>query len=153
MLRRLSVDHGGTGSIEDGLKFVREALMNAEPAPESYDFSDGSGMSTYDRITPRVMVRFLNWTQTQKWGEDFKATLPVGGVDGSLRRRFAGTSLKGKIFAKTGRLNSVNALSGFMIAKSGKKLTFAAFANERPLNGPSANPAIDEMLVRIAEEN
>jgi serine-type D-Ala-D-Ala carboxypeptidase/endopeptidase (penicillin-binding protein 4) len=153
MLRRLSVDHGGTGSIEDGLKFVREALMNARPEPESYDFSDGSGMSTYDRITPRVMVRFLNWTQTQKWGEDFKATLPIGGVDGSLRRRFTGTSLKGKIFAKTGRLNSVNALSGFMIAKSGKKLTFAAFANERPLGGPSANPAIDQMLVRIAEEN
>jgi serine-type D-Ala-D-Ala carboxypeptidase/endopeptidase (penicillin-binding protein 4) len=153
MLRRLSVDHGGTGSIEDGLKFVRETLMNARPALEDYDFSDGSGLSTYGRVTPRLMVRFLNWTQTQGWGEAFTSTLPIGGVDGSLRRRFAGTALQGKIFAKTGRLNSVNTLSGFMIAKSGKKLTFSAFANDRPLGGPSANPAIDQMLVKIAQEN
>ena len=80
-----------------------------------WDFSDGSGMSIYNRVTPRTVARLLLWTSRQAWAEAFRATLPVGGVDGTLRRRFAGTSLEGRVFAKTGTLTAVNALSGFML--------------------------------------
>lgn len=153
MLRRLSVDMAGTGATEDGLKIVREVMAAANPEPLSYDLSDGSGLSTYNRLTPRMMINLLNWTMSQPWGADLKSTLPVGGVDGSLRRRFKGTALEGRIFAKTGRLNSVNSLSGFLIARSGRTLTFAVFANDRPLSGGSAIPAMDALLLDVAEMN
>ena len=52
----------------------------------------------------------------------WRETLPVGGVAGTLARRFHGTLLEGKLFAKTGTLNATNAISGYMIAKSGKTL-------------------------------
>ena len=71
-------------------------------------------MSVYNRVTPRTVATLLRWTTQQPWGDAFRDTLPVGGVDGTLRRRFAGTSLEGRIFAKTGTLMGTNALSGFL---------------------------------------
>jgi D-alanyl-D-alanine carboxypeptidase/D-alanyl-D-alanine-endopeptidase (penicillin-binding protein 4) len=74
-------------------------------------------------------------------------------VDGTLRRRFAGTSLEGRVFAKTGTLTAVNALSGFMLTKSGQVLIFSAYANDRPSQAGSAIAAMDAALVQISETN
>ena len=110
-------------------------------------------MSVYNRVTPRTTADFLVWTTQQPWGEAFRDTLPVGGVDGTLRRRFAGTSLEGRIFAKTGTLRGTNALSGFMLTRSGQLLVFAAFANERPSEAETTIWALDATLVAISETN
>jgi D-alanyl-D-alanine carboxypeptidase/D-alanyl-D-alanine-endopeptidase (penicillin-binding protein 4) len=118
----------------------------------AYDLSDGSGMSVYNRVAPRGVVRFLTWTAAQPWGAAWRATLPVGGVDGTLRRRFVGTPLQGRIFAKSGTLSGTNALSGFMTAKSGRTLVFSAFANDVP-SGATALPAMDAALELVGSEN
>ena len=127
-------------------------LTQAGLKPTQYSFSDGSGMSTYNRVAPRGTVTFLRWTQTQPWGPNFTATLPIGGVDGTLKNRFKGTSLEGRIMAKTGTLNATNALAGFLTTKSGKVLTFAAYANDVP-DGTRATQIMDKALVLIAESN
>ena len=118
-----------------------------------WDFSDGAGMSIYNRVTPRTVAKLLHWSTKQSWADQFRTTLPVGGVDGTLRRRFAGTSLEGRVFAKTGTLNGVNALSGFMLTKSGKTLIFSAYANDRPSVAGPATAAMDAALVEISETN
>jgi len=152
LLRRLGLIEGG-GSTEDGLSVVNAMLTEARAERFSWDFADGSGMSIYNRVTPRMVANFLRWTSQQTWGEAFRATLPVGGVDGTLRRRFAGTSLEGRISAKTGTLAGVNALSGFMTTRSGQTLIFSAFANDRPPGADSTIVALDATLVEIAETN
>ncbi len=152
LLRRVGLD-AGTGSIADGQAVVRRMLAQAGVARTAYDFSDGSGMSTYNRISPRGAVQFLRWTTTQPWGAAFRATLPVAGVDGTLSQRFVGTPLANRLFAKTGTLNGVNALAGFMTAASGRELTFALYANDRPADAPSATAAAEAALVLIAAEN
>ena len=121
MLRRLGPPNG-TGSIADGLAVVRAMLERAGVPRADYDFSDGSGMSTYNRVAPRGVVAFLRWAAAQPWGAAWRATLPVGGVDGTLARRFRGTALEARLFAKTGTLNATTALSGYMIARSGRTL-------------------------------
>jgi D-alanyl-D-alanine carboxypeptidase/D-alanyl-D-alanine-endopeptidase (penicillin-binding protein 4) len=151
LLRRLG-RLGGTGSIADGLAVVRAMLAKAGVARAGYDFSDGSGMSTYNRVAPRAMVAFLRWVDAQPWGPAWRSTLPTGGVEGTLARRFKGSALEGRIFAKTGTLNASNALSGYMIGKSGRTLLFSAFANDVP-EGASATEAMDAALAMIAEEN
>lgn len=151
LLRRTGLIDG-SGSVADGQKRV-EALFAAAGVPRTaYDFSDGSGMSTYNRIAPRGMVTLLRWVAGQPSGVAWRETLPVGGVDGTLARRFKGTSLEGRIFAKTGSLNATNALAGYMLGKSGKLLTFAAYANDIP-SGASGTPMMDAALVAIAEAN
>ncbi len=150
LLRRVGLVEGD-GSREAGLKIV-EAMMAETGSPRwSWDLSDGSGMSIYNRVTPRTVASLLRWTSQQPWADAFRATLPVGGVDGTLRRRFADTSLEGRIFAKTGTLNGVNALSGFMLTRSGRTLIFSAFANDRPSEAGSAIAAMDAALVEISE--
>ena len=152
LLRRLGQIDSGHGSIESGQKVVTAMLTQAGLKPNQYAFYDGSGMSTYNRVAPRGTVTFLRWTQTQPWGANFTATLPIGGVDGTLKNRFKGTSLEGRIMAKTGTLNATNALAGFLTTKSGKVLTFAAYANDVP-DSIRATPVMDKALVLIAESN
>ena len=152
LLRRVGLA-SGDGSREAGLKEIEKMLGEAGVPQWSWDFSDGSGMSVYNRVTPRAVASLLLWTSRQPWGEAFRATLPIGGVDGTIRRRFTGTSLEGRIFAKTGTLMGTNSLSGFLTTKSGQVLIFSAFANERPSAIKSATTALDAALVTISETN
>jgi D-alanyl-D-alanine carboxypeptidase/D-alanyl-D-alanine-endopeptidase (penicillin-binding protein 4) len=151
LLRRVGATRG-SGSVADGQAAVRALLDRAGVARAATEFADGSGMSSYDRITPRAAVALLRWTQAQPWGAAFRDTLPVGAVDGTLAHRFADTPLAGKVFAKTGSLNAANALSGFLVAASGRTLTFSALANDMA-DDASATRAIDRALVEIAARN
>jgi D-alanyl-D-alanine carboxypeptidase/D-alanyl-D-alanine-endopeptidase (penicillin-binding protein 4) len=151
LLRRVGLKRGG-GSIPDGMIEVRAMLDTAGVPRTAWDLSDGSGMSTYNRAAPRGTVQMLRWISAQPWGAAWRASLPIGGVDGTLARRFKGTLLEGKVFAKTGTINATNALSGYLIAKSGKTLTFSSFANDVPADA-SATKFIDAALVLVAEAN
>jgi D-alanyl-D-alanine carboxypeptidase/D-alanyl-D-alanine-endopeptidase (penicillin-binding protein 4) len=151
MIRRVGLARG-SGSVEDGVAAI-EAMMSQAGAPRTgWDLSDGSGMSTYNRMAPRAVVALLRWAAAQPWGAAWRATFPVAGVDGTLARRFQGTSLERRLFAKTGTLNATNALSGYLIAHSGRTLTFSFFANDVP-GGGSATAVMDRALVAIAESN
>ncbi len=152
LLRHVARANGGTGA-EDGLSAVHAMLDQAGIGRAEIELFDGSGLSPYNRVTPEGVVRFLVWTTQQPWGDQFRATLPVGGQTGSLARRFRGTLLDGRIFAKTGTVQGVNALSGFLIAASGETLVFSVIANDRPVDSDPVVPLIDSLLLRIAAEN
>jgi D-alanyl-D-alanine carboxypeptidase/D-alanyl-D-alanine-endopeptidase (penicillin-binding protein 4) len=151
LLRRVS-RQAGSGSIADGEAVVRAMLERAGVPRAAYDFSDGSGMSSYNRVAPRGVVIFLRWIAAQPWGQTWRATLPVAGVDGTLAKRFRDTPLQGRLFAKTGTLNGTNALSGYMTAASGRTLIFSTYANDHP-EGVRATKVMDEALAIIASEN
>ena len=94
----------------------------------------------------------MRWAATQPWGTAWRATLPIAGVDGTLAKRFKGTALEGRLFAKTGTINATHALSGYMTARSGRTLTFSIFANDVPAE-VKAREQIDAALLLIANEN
>ena len=151
LLRRLG-RLNGTGSIAEGLAVVRSMLERAGVRRTDYDLSDGSGMSTYNRFAPRGVVTFLRWAGAQPWGAAWRATFPVAGADGTLARRFRGSALESRLFAKTGTLNATSALSGYMLARSGRTLLFSIYANDIP-EGANATAAMDAALELIAEQN
>ena len=152
LLRRLGLTRGGNGSIAAGQAVVTAMLAEAGIASQQVSLSDGSGMSSYNRVAPRATVRLLRWSQRQPWGKTLRASLPIGGADGTLRRRFAGTPLAGKIFAKTGTLNATNALAGWLTAASGKLLTFAIYANDVP-EQVRASAIMDRAVLALAAAN
>ena len=149
-LRRLGLIDG-TGSRDFGRAALKDFLADAGVSDTAMTLEGGSGMSVYNRISPRGMVRLLAFAARQPWFEDWLADQPIGGVDGSLERRFKGTTLEGKIFAKTGTLNGANALAGVLEARSGRRLLFSIIANDRPPGTRSATPEMDAALVLIAE--
>ena len=93
------------------------------------------------------VATLLRWAAAQPWGAAWRATFPIAGVDGTLARRFRGTPLEGRLFAKTGTLNATNALSGYMIARSGRTLIFSFYANDFPADA-SATEVMDRGAAR-----
>ena len=142
LLRLLGKVLGTEGSFEEGTRVVRQFLVNAGVDDNDFFLYDGSGMSPDDRIAPRAFTRLLAYASQQPWGEAWRATLPVAGVDGTLKGRFKDSPLKGRMWAKTGTLNEVNALSGYLTAASGKTLAFSILVNgRRPGAMPRPRPS------------
>jgi len=150
--RLLATDSQNAGSIADGARVVRQFLLSAAVAPGDFFFYDGSGMSANDLIAPRAYTTLLTFAAQQSWGEAWKATFPVAGVDGTLSGRFKGSPLAGKLFAKTGTLNEVNALSGYLTAASGKTLAFSILVNGHLPGSNAEIHAIDRICEAIVAE-
>jgi D-alanyl-D-alanine carboxypeptidase/D-alanyl-D-alanine-endopeptidase (penicillin-binding protein 4) len=119
-------------------------------AKDDFVSFDGSGMSANDLIAPRALTALLTYAAGQPWGAAWKATFPVAGVDGTLRRRFVESQLKGKLFAKTGSLSEVNALSGYLTSGSGKTVAFSILANGHLPESDAEVKAIDRICEAIA---
>ena len=127
----------------------RKVLEQAGIPAAGFEFWDGSGMSTYNRISPRAAIAFMRWAKGQPWGAQWFASLPVAGREGTMKRRFVGTALEGNLAAKTGTLNATNALVGSFATSNGRRLYFAFYANDVPA-GATALSTMDAVLTRIA---
>ncbi len=150
LLRLLGKLYGTDGSFEQGARVVREFMAGAGIEDTDFFSYDGSGVSPDDQITPRAFTRLLSYASRQSWGAEWRNTLPVAGVDGTLDNRFRESPLKGKMWAKTGTLDEVNALSGYLTAASGRTLAFSILVNGRRPDSDSENEAINRIAEAIA---
>jgi D-alanyl-D-alanine carboxypeptidase/D-alanyl-D-alanine-endopeptidase (penicillin-binding protein 4) len=142
---------GGADSIStraSGLRAVRQFLSTAGVAPDDIAIYDGSGLSANDMVTPRAMTALLRYAATQSWGAEFRSTLPIGGVDGTLSDRFNGAPLSGRIAAKTGSLKEDSSLSGYVTTATGRTLVFSILCN-RHMPGTSARAIVDRLVGAI----
>lgn len=103
---------GGAGNSIDLEKgFLKECGVDST----EYYIVDGSGLSHYDLITPEAIVKILNYDLDQRTKNLFMKTLPIAGVDGTLKRRMEENFLVGRVIAKTGSISGVSTLSGYVI--------------------------------------
>src|ERR1700743_721560 len=107
-------------------------------------------MSMDDRIAPRAYTQLLSYAARQPWGGEFRATLPVAGVDGTLTNHFKNSPLKGRLWAKTGTLNETVALSGYLTARSGKTLVFSVMVNSHRPGSGAESAAVERICEAIA---
>jgi len=145
LLRRLSP----AGTVAAGVAARLAALAPANLPAGSVSLYDGSGMSTYNRVTPRALVALLGWGQAQPWGASWIGGFPVAGQSGTLKARLRGTALDGQLRAKTGTLLGTQALAGVVPTADGHRVTFAVLVNDLPEN-TSATPVIDALLLALA---
>ncbi|PZN97201.1 MAG: D-alanyl-D-alanine carboxypeptidase/D-alanyl-D-alanine-endopeptidase [Alphaproteobacteria bacterium] len=151
LLRRVA-RQAGSGPVADGRAALQRLMATAGIPATGFTLADGSGMSSYNRVTPRATAALLVWIARQPWGDAWRETLPIAGQDGTLRSRFKGTPLEGKLLAKTGSLNAARAVSGYLVAKSGRTLIFSALANDMPEGADGqATAVVDKALVAIAD--
>lgn len=150
LLRMLGKAFAKDGSLAQGTRVVRQFLIDTGIPDSDFFFYDGSGMSMDDRITPRAYTHLLSYASHQHWGDAWKKTFPVAGVDGSLYTRFRNSPLKGKLWAKTGTLNETNALSGYLQATSGKIVAFSILVNGHRPGSQAEVPAIERICEAIA---
>jgi D-alanyl-D-alanine carboxypeptidase/D-alanyl-D-alanine-endopeptidase (penicillin-binding protein 4) len=150
LLRLLGEIYGKDGSFAQGARVVRQFMTGAGVNDEDFFLYDGSGMSPEDRIAPRAFTQLLVYAQRQPWGAAWRDTLPVAGVDGTLAARFKNSPLKGRMWAKTGTLNEVNSLCGYLTATSGRTLAFSILVNGHRPGSEAEAQAIDRIVEAIA---
>jgi D-alanyl-D-alanine carboxypeptidase/D-alanyl-D-alanine-endopeptidase (penicillin-binding protein 4) len=130
--RQWELDHGRDepGSWESGSDAVHAFLKKNHIDDSKVVLVDGSGLSRQDRITARAISDLLIAMHKHPYAETFKASLPVGGVDGTIGKRMK--DIPGKIHAKTGYIGGVRSLSGYAEAANGHTLVFTFLYNQIP---------------------
>lgn len=141
------------GSTAQGARVVRAFLESAGIDKDDFVFFDGSGLSGHDLVTPRAIVKLLQYASTQPWFEDWKASLPIGGADGTLAGRFTQAPLKGHVFAKTGTLGEARALSGYIDCASGRTVIFSIMVDNHAPHSYADETAMDKIVAAIAATN
>jgi serine-type D-Ala-D-Ala carboxypeptidase/endopeptidase (penicillin-binding protein 4) len=153
MLRQLGEARGRDGTIAQGARVVRQFLVSAGIDKDDFVFLDGSGLSGHDLVTPRATVRLLQYASGQPWFADWRSSLPVGGVDGSLEGRFTKEPLKGRVFAKTGTLGEARALSGYVECASGRTVIFSIMVGNHLPQTSADREVTDKIVAAIAAAN
>ena len=150
-------DGGVDGSNAEGVRVVRQFLVNAGLDPGDFVFYDGSGLSGHDLVTPRATAKLLSYAahdpetgEPQPWFPQWRASLPVAGEDGSLGSRFKDPPLKGHVFAKTGTLGEARALSGYIDCSSGQTVIFSIMVNAFVPGTPEIRDTVDRLVDLIA---
>jgi D-alanyl-D-alanine carboxypeptidase/D-alanyl-D-alanine-endopeptidase (penicillin-binding protein 4) len=148
LLKQLGRQFGGAGSWDAGREVVRRFLIDSVRVDSTQiSLSDGSGLSSVNLISPQSFGLLLSWIRRHPNFAAFAAGLPRSGQPGSLRQRFVGTPLEGRVLAKTGSISTVNTLSGYIEQSGGPPLVFSIQANHHILGGRLMNAAIDSVLV------
>ena len=150
LLRHISEEKECGSTLGRSAQLVRAFLIHAGLRPDDFVFYDGSGLSSHDLVTPRATAKLLQFATTQPWFPDWKASLPVGGEDGTLGSRFDKPPLKDHLFAKTGTLGEARALSGYLDAASGRTVIFSIFVGNHLPNTSDDRIVVDKIVAAIA---
>lgn len=157
MLTKLLDVQDGTkpGSIHSGMKKIMKIVKDSLPEKQKSHFStevekvqffNPSGLTRENKATALFFLDLLKLVQSDiRLFPEFIASLPIGGVDGTLRRRFSDQHMKGWVRAKTGLLTGVYTLAGFAGNEKGNILTFA-FMYNGPADGQRVREFFDEAL-------
>ncbi len=141
LLREVGVARSGApGTTADGIAAERRWL-DALGASVKYDLADGSGLSAYDRMSPRTAVAILRHDWDGPYRDVVLDDLPIAGVRGTLASSFADTPAARRVFAKTGTLSHVAALAGFVATARHGTVIFA-FDVDDALGDPAALRAL-----------
>lgn len=125
-------DRTGPGTAERGMTALTELITTIQQPAPAFRPADGSGLSRVNLVSPRTLVSLLTWMDTQPYAGVYKSSLPIAGVDGTLRLRLKDTVAAENARAKTGTLTGVTALSGYVVARNGERLVFSAMTNNWP---------------------
>ncbi len=153
MLRNLGVESDCTGgaSLRTALAWARAFFVQKVGLDgQDFEFYDGSGLSAKDLVTPRATAQLLTFATTQPWFAQWKAALPIGGVDGTLSSRFKEAPLKSHVFAKTGTLGESRALSGYVDCASGKQVIFSIMVDNHSPTSSADRAVMDKIVAAIA---
>ncbi len=119
----------GDFSLDTGRAIVNKHLTKRTFDFDGFHFADGSGLSRSNVVTPISQVKFLSALMEEKHFDAYFKSLPIAGQTGTLKSMFINSESNGQVFAKTGTLNKVKTLAGYVKTKSGKLLTFSLLIN------------------------
>lgn len=150
VFRTLGKIFGGEGSTQKSVEVVKNTLAQIGIPPEGISIYDGSGLSRLDLVTPFQILTLLNYMFRHKYFSYFYESLPIAGVDGTLETRMIKTKAQGNVRAKTGYVQYVRTLSGYVKTGDGEMLAFVMMTNNYLIPTSVANAIQDLVCQRLA---
>jgi serine-type D-Ala-D-Ala carboxypeptidase/endopeptidase (penicillin-binding protein 4) len=133
-----------------GSKVAKENLSDLGVNPNSYRMVDGSGLSRQNLATPRALVATLRGMYSSRNRDLFFASLPTAGVSGTLKNRMRNTAVTGSVHAKTGTLQGVRALSGYMEHPEYGTIVFSIIVNQSSQSGTTLVTGVDRIVLKMS---
>lgn len=150
LLKVLGREIGGEGSWEAGLDVEGRFLVDSVGIDSTaFSLTDGSGLSAGNLVSPRALAQLLLYMWKHPSNGGFLRALPRAGGVGSLRDRYTGTALEGRVVAKTGAIRHVNGLSGYIEHPRRGPLIFSVVLNDHATSGNAAIRQIDAVVVEL----
>ena len=125
----LSVSPSAPATIEHSEQTVHDWLVQKKLSFPELVLENGAGLSRAERISPHSMTLLLQTAQDSPLQSEFEASLPILGVDGTLKKRFRDSAVTRHAHLKTGTLDGVKTVAGYVQSRSGKQWIMVFFIN------------------------
>ncbi len=150
LFRTMGMVFFGHGSMRTG-RYVAYPLYSSWGIDTNrIQMHDGCGLSPDDMVSPSTTVSVLTAMYHSRDFQPFYESLPIAGVDGSLRYRMKGTTAENNVHAKTGTIEHVSSLSGYVTDKDGEMFVFSIMVNHFTVPTSLAEKAEDGVAERLA---
>ena len=148
LMLMISDKHFGVMNSEAAIRYALSGYMGGLPQRPSW--SDGSGLTRYNLITPHSIVVLLEKLMSEYGEERTLSWFPAGGVSGTIRGSYrAPAGEPPYVYAKTGTLRNNTALSGYVYTDSGKRLSFSIINNNYVLGNNALRSEMGSLLELI----
>jgi len=139
------------GTIDGGQEVISSFLSEIGINRYSYEILEGSGLTRYNKVNADVYIKLLKFMYDDRFLFDyFMNSLTIAGKDGTLKNRMTGTIAEGNVFAKTGTLNGVSALSGYAIDQDNEIIIFYCVMNGYGGNATPMRDVQDMLCINLA---
>ena len=150
LFKTIGRERGGAGRADSARRVVERQLVAWGADSAGFAVRDGSGVSRHDYLTPETIMRVLDAMRRHPSYADWRAALPIAGVDGTLATRMRGTAAEGNVRAKTGTVDKARSLSGYVTTADGKTLMFSFLCNNFTVPNREVELVQDAILVTLA---
>lgn len=142
---------GPPGTLQKGITALQDALEDIGLKKDSYTILDGSGLTRGTKISPRLINRVLLTAYKDfSISSEFISSLGIAGEDGTLKRRFPSSNVQSSLRAKTGTLDGVTALAGYVPSEDKELLSFVIILNDPKNKYGSMSRWADQVAMAIS---
>jgi D-alanyl-D-alanine carboxypeptidase/D-alanyl-D-alanine-endopeptidase (penicillin-binding protein 4) len=144
--------YGPPGTLEKGRKAIAEwLLLHDISAPELF-VDNGSGLSRKARVSALSLARMLVTTWNSPFMPEFISSLPLSAMDGTLRKRFKDSEMEGRVHMKTGLLNGVRSIAGYLQTRGGRRLVLVSLQNHPGIQNKIGTELQDVLITWAFEQ-
>ena len=153
LCRLSSVAQGAGSTLEDAARNLVEQVKNTGVYSDGLSAVDCSGLNVANKVSPRTLVESLLYLQDAGVPAAFNIVrdLPVGHFSGTLNKHFEGDLAGTRVYAKTGTLDEVSSLAGYVVTERGRVLAFHVQSSGMEEGAVFTRPAIDDFALALAK--
>lgn len=125
LFKTIAKENTGKGSFQKAAEQISKFCVKIGISPENMSIADGSGLSRYNLISPRYQTALLSFIHRASYKTEFINSLACPGETGTLKNRMIRTKAENNLWAKTGSMNAVSTLAGYVQTKDSELLAFS----------------------------